>query len=92
GSVEGMAAASAFMKGFLQSYASRFVSKDTRAFWEDVQAIMGVELLIEAGKGRWSSIEACVCEGECLLVDEEGVKERQICVKKIVEVGIELLE
>ncbi|CAG8840535.1 25900_t:CDS:1, partial [Racocetra persica] len=42
--------------------------------------------------GRWCSIESCSCEGMCLLVEEEGAKKKQICVKKIVEVGIELLE
>ena len=87
-----MAAAGAFVKGFLQTYANSFVPKDAKAFWKDVQAMIGIEILVEAGKRRWSSIEACACEGDCLFVEEEGVREKQICIKKIVEIGIELLE
>ncbi|CAG8641091.1 5813_t:CDS:2, partial [Racocetra fulgida] len=92
GTMEGMTNASLFMKNFLQKYIKNFVPKNAKSFWEDMQTIIGVDILIEAGKGRWCSIESCSCEGRCLLVEEEGAKKKQICVKKIVEVGIELLE
>lgn len=92
GTIEGMNNASIFMKKFLQTYIEKFVPKNAKAFWEDMQVMIGIDILIESGKGRWCSIEPCMCEGECLLVEEEGNKKRKICVKKIVEVGIELLE
>ncbi|CAG8517439.1 20179_t:CDS:2 [Dentiscutata erythropus] len=51
-----------------------------------------IDILNEAGKRRWSSIESCTYKEECLLVEKEDAKKRKICVKKIVKIGIELLE
>ncbi|CAG8480753.1 15768_t:CDS:2 [Cetraspora pellucida] len=92
GTIEGMTNASIFMKRFLQKYTENFVPKNANSFWEDMQTMIGVDILVEAGKGRWCSIESCSCEGGCLHVEEEGAEKRKICVKKIVDVGIKLLE
>ncbi|RUS20649.1 kinase-like domain-containing protein [Endogone sp. FLAS-F59071] len=84
----------AFQESFLLSYLSNYAPQNLLNFLEDMQLIMGIDIILEAVKGRWSVPGGCMCkaeEKECFLVNEKGGERRSMCISRIIEVGIELL-